>query len=397
MATYPVVRLRQGKEAAPERFHPWVFSGAVASVAAGLEPGALVCVQAHSGKKLGTAFFEDGSITLKMISFDSSEQVDSVFWKRRILDAWHLREQLGLTESAQTNMFRLVHSEGDRLPGLIVDVYGHTAVMQAHTAGMAALTDEITAALMELPGDRIKAVYNKSDLVLSKTVAANKADGYLAGEKIEDHCLEHGLKYSVDWEKGQKTGFFIDQRENRHLLGTLSKGKRVLNTFSYSGGFSVSAMHGGASHVVSVDSSKQAIALCDQNIALNGFTDGRHESFVVDAKKYLVDMEDNSFDIIVLDPPAFAKNQHNRSKGLEGYRYINYLALKKLSENGLLFTFSCSQAVDHASFRGAVQSAAIEARRNIRIVQQPVQPPDHPVNIFHPEGFYLKGLVLAVD
>lgn len=397
MAAYPVVKLKQGKEAAIGRFHPWVFSGAIASVAAGLKPGALVQVHAHNGSVLGTGFFEDSSIALKMISFDSAEQIDSGFWKRRILDAWRLREQLGLTESAQTNMFRLVHSEGDRLPGLIVDVYGQTAVVQAQSAGMASVLGEITAALMELPGNRFRSVYNKSESVLSKTASETITDGYLAGIKIEEQYTEHGHMYVVDWEKGQKTGFFIDQRENRLLLESFSQNKKILNTFSYSGGFSVAALHGGASRVVSVDSSKQAIVLCEQNVALNGFTDGRHQSFVVDAKKYLVDMDDRIFDIIVLDPPAFAKNQHNRSKGLDGYKYINYLALKKLSKNGMLFTFSCSQAVDHASFRGAVQSAAIEAGRNIRIIHQPVQPPDHPVSIYHPEGFYLKGLVLSVE
>lgn len=397
MPTYPIVQLKQGKESALERFHPWVFSGAIATIEPGLKPGTVVSVLTSAGRKMGTAFFEGGSIALKMISFDSNEQIDTGFWNQKILKAWRLREQLGLTHSQTTNMFRLVHSEGDHLPGLIVDVYGNTAVVQAQSAGIASVLNEIAESLMMLPDNRIQSVYNKSEAALAKMGVTVVSDGYLAGSKIETECVENGLRFFVDWEIGQKTGFFIDQRENRRLLESYCNGKKVLNAFSYSGGFSVAALRAGASKVVSVDSSKQAIELCRNNITLNKFDHHHHEEVLMDAKKYLAENGEEPFDIIVLDPPAFAKNMHNRHKGLEGYRYINFLALKYLAKGGLLFTFSCSQAVDHAAFRGAVMSAAVEARRNVRIIHQPVQPADHPVNVFHPEGFYLKGLVLTVD
>lgn len=397
MPTYPIVQLKQGKESALERFHPWLFSGAIASAPAGLKPGALVSVLSSGGRNMGTAFFEGSSIALKMISFDSSEEIGPTFWNQRILQAWKLREQLGLTNSATTNMFRLVHSEGDHLPGLIVDVYGNTAVVQAQSAGMASVINEIAESLMMLPGNRIQSVYNKSEAALAKMGITVASDGYLVGKREETECIENGLRFIVDWEIGQKTGFFVDQRENRRLLETYCNGKKVLNAFSYSGGFSVAALRAGASKVVSVDSSKQAIELCRKNISLNNFDHHQHEEVLMDAKKYLAENNEDPFDIIILDPPAFAKNMHNRHKGLEGYRFINYLALKYLAKGGFLFTFSCSQAVDHAAFRGAVMSAAVEAKRNVRIIHQPVQPADHPVNVFHPEGFYLKGLVLAVD
>jgi len=396
VSKYPVIRLKHGKDEAIRRFHPWVFSGAIAQLPAGISAGTLVQVVSQQGNVLGTGYFEEGNIAIKLLSFEA-ETVDTAFWQRRIGQAFALRRQLGLTNNASTNTYRLIHSEGDGLPGLIVDVYNKTAVIQAHSAGILQQAEHISEVLQELYGNKLEAVYNKSAEIQARSGNEQVSDGYLRGGMGDNIILENNQQFKVDWETGQKTGFFIDQRVNRQLLSELSAGKRVLNTFSYSGGFSVAALKGGALQVVSVDSSKKAINLCDENILLNGFDQSMHTSVQMDAKRYLSQLNGNEFDIIVLDPPAFAKNHHNRHKGLEGYKYINFLALKNIAPGGLLFTFSCSQAVDRMAFQGAVMAAAIETGRTCRILYHLSQPADHPVNIYHPEGAYLKGLVLAID
>ena len=390
----PTIRLLKGKELAVKRFHPWVFSGALQQMPKNLEPGRLVQVLDSQGTTLGTAFYEGGTIALKMLSF-GVEPVDEIFWRNKLNKALGLRHELGLIDNPHTNACRLVHGEGDGLPGLVVDMYGTTAVLQAQSAGMYRLREMLANLLFELMEGRITAVYDKSAEALGRMDHAAGDDAYLIGKQGESTVLENDARFQVDWVKGQKTGFFLDQRDARLLLGSYAKGKRVLNTFSYSGGFSVFALKEGALAVVSVDSSKTAIALCDQNVALNGFADA-HQSVCLDAKKYLETLQGNEFDIIVLDPPAFAKNHHNRHKGLQGYKYINYEAIRKIAPGGLLFTFSCSQAVDAAAFQGIVMAAAIEAGREVQLLHHLSQPADHPVSLFHPEGSYLKGLVLRV-
>lgn len=390
----PTIRLQKGKDQAVRRFHPWIFSGALQQLPTNLTPGSLVNVTDANGQLLGTAFYEGGTIALKMLSF-GAEPVDEGFWRNKLNKAISLRRELGFLNNPHTNAFRLVHGEGDGLPGLVVDVYGSTAVLQAQSAGMYESREMLANLLFELMKGRISAVYDKSAEALGRMEHAAGDDAYLIGEQGESLVFENSARFQVDWVKGQKTGFFLDQRDARRLLESYSKDKRVLNTFSYSGGFSVFACRGGARQVVSVDSSRRAIELCDQNIALNGFAEV-HESVCMDAKKYLETLQGNEFDVIVLDPPAFAKNHHNRHKGLQGYKYINYEAIRKLRRGGLLFTFSCSQAVDAASFQAIVMAAAIEAGREVQLLHHLSQPADHPVSIFHPEGAYLKGLVLRV-
>ncbi len=391
---YPIVSLKKGKDEAVKRFHPWIFSGAIHKQPKGLSAGDLVYVSDYLEQVLGIAFFEAGNIALKMLSF-TSEVVGHSFWVKKISDALKLREQLGFLNSASTTAWRLVHSEGDGLPGLIVDIYGTTAVFQAQSAGMYLHRNAIAKAIVEVMQGQIIAVFDKSAEALErmdKTIGLNE---YLIGEAGGNIILENGLSFFVDWEKGQKTGFFLDQRDARSMLRNYSAGRKVLNTFSYSGGFSVAALKGNAKLVVSVDSSKKAIELCDRNIQLNKF-DTRHKSICAETKKYLEIMNPGDFDLIVLDPPAFAKNHHNRHKGLQGYKYINFEAIRKIAPGGLLFTFSCSQAVDRQSFQSIVMAAAIETGRSVQLLHHLSQPPDHPVSIYHPEGAYLKGLVLRV-
>jgi 23S rRNA (cytosine1962-C5)-methyltransferase len=301
-----------------------------------------------------------------------------------------------LTDNPSTTAWRLVHSEGDGMPGLVIDIYGSTAVLQAQSVGMYQHRVAIANVLMEVMEGRVQAVFDKSAEALERMdKEVTDSNCYLIGEANESKVFENEAAFIVDWEKGQKTGFFLDQRDARQLLGKLSSGLRVLNTFSYSGGFSVFALKGGAKKVVSVDSSKRAIELCDQNIAANGFGK-QHESVCIDAKKYMEQLQGNEFDLIVLDPPAFAKNHHNRHKGLQGYKFINFEAIRKIAHNGLLFTFSCSQAIDRQAFQSIVMAAAIEAGREVQVLYHLSQPADHPVSLFHPEGAYLKGLVLRV-
>ena len=393
---YPIIKLRKGKDEAVKRFHPWIFSGAIESADPGLQAGDVVTIVDSRNNILGTGFAEAGNIAVKILSFDN-RKIDRFFWKERLVKAFELRKLMGLTDNEHTNCYRLVHSEGDELPGLIIDVYNKTAVVQAQTEGMALNVKTIAEVLMTIEGLNINSVYNKSSEAMQRMGKEAVEDGYLIGENSDDFVLENDSKFLVDWEGGQKTGFFLDQRFNRDLVRQLAKDKNVLNTFCYTGGFSVTALRGGANKVVSVDCSKKAIAACEKNIALNGFSVENNPSVAEDAKLFLQNMKKGEFDLIILDPPAFAKNHKSLHKGLQGYKFINLEAMKKIKEGGLLFTFSCSQAVDKAQFQSIVMAAAIEAGRKAQIIFQLDQPDDHPVNIYHPEGAYLKGLVLKID
>ena len=394
---YPIIKLRRGKDEAVKRFHPWIFSGAIETAAPDLQAGDIVTVVDSKNNILGTGFAEAGNIAVKVLAFEN-RKIDKFFWKERLTNAFELRKLMGLTDNEHTNCYRLVHSEGDNLPGLIIDIYNKTAVVQAQTEGMALNVKAIADALMNIEGLNINSVYNKSSEAMQRMGKDAVEDGYLVeGEAEENYVKENDSKFIVDWEEGQKTGFFLDQRFNRDLVRQLAKGKNVLNTFCYTGGFSVTALQGGANKVVSVDCSKKAIAACEKNIALNGFDIKENPSVAEDAKLFLQNMKKGEFDLIILDPPAFAKNHKSLHRGLQGYKFINNEAIKKIKEGGLLFTFSCSQAVDKAQFQSIVMAAAIEAGRKAQIIFQLDQPEDHPVNIYHPEGAYLKGLVLKID
>ena len=394
---YPIIKLRRGKDEAVKRFHPWIFSGAIETAAPDLQAGDIVTVVDSKNNILGTGFAEAGNIAVKVLAFEN-RKIDKFFWKERLTNAFELRKLMGLTDNEHTNCYRLVHSEGDNLPGLIIDIYNKTAVVQAQTEGMALNVKAIADALMNIEGLNINSIYNKSSEAMQRMGKDAVEDGYLVeGEAEENYVKENDSKFIVDWEEGQKTGFFLDQRFNRDLVRQLAKGKNVLNTFCYTGGFSVTALKGGANKVVSVDCSKKAIAACEKNIALNGFDIKENPSVAEDAKLFLQNMKKGEFDLIILDPPAFAKNHKSLHRGLQGYKFINNEAIKKIKEGGLLFTFSCSQAVDKAQFQSIVMAAAIEAGRKAQIIFQLDQPDDHPVNIYHPEGAYLKGLVLKID
>lgn len=394
---YPVIKLRRGKDEAVKRYHPWIFSGAIETAAPDLQAGDIVTVVDSKNNILGTGFAEAGNIAVKVLAFENVK-IDKFFWKERLNKAFELRKLMGLTDNEHTNCYRLVHSEGDELPGLIIDIYNKTAVVQAQTEGMALNVKAIAETLMNIEGLNINSVYNKSSEAMQRMGKDAVEDGYLIeGEADVDYVKENDSKFIVDWEEGQKTGFFLDQRYNRDLVRQLAKGKNVLNTFCYTGGFSVTALKGGANKVVSVDCSKKAITACEKNIALNGFDIKENPSVAEDAKLFLQNMKKGEFDLIILDPPAFAKNHKSLHRGLQGYKFINYEAMTKIKEGGLLFTFSCSQAVDKAQFQSIVMAAAIEAGRKAQIIFQLDQPDDHPVNIYHPEGAYLKGLVLKID
>lgn len=399
--TLPILKLRRGKEESLDRFHPWVFSGALVQMPdenSGIEEGDLVRVVASDGREIGTGHFQIGSIAVRMLSFDPSEAVDEDFYRRRLREAFALRQALGLMREDNT-AFRLVHGEGDFLPGLVVDVYGPTAVLQAHSPGMHFAREAIARALAELPGAGIRSVYYKSETTLPYKAHLDPQNAYIIGEYLGDEALENGLRFRIDWLRGQKTGFFVDQRDNRSLLRHYSAGRRVLNMFCYTGGFSVYSLAGGALSVDSVDSSAKAVSLTDANVALNfgPGAEGRHRSFAEDAFKFLDTMEKDAYDLIVLDPPAFAKHRSALRNALRGYQRINARAFEKIAPGGILFTFSCSQAVTKEQFRLAVFSAAAQSGRRVRILHQLTQPSDHPVNIYHPEGEYLKGLVLYVE
>lgn len=396
LKTVRSVFLKPGKEESLKRFHPWVFSGAIACVEGEPEEGEVVDVYASDKKFIARGHYQVGSIAVRVLSF-TQEPVDHDFWVRRLTVARELRRAMGLIGDPRTNTYRLVHGEGDNLPGLIVDVYDRTAVMQAHSAGMHLDRMEVAAALEEVMGDTIENIYYKSETTLPfKADLMSTENGFLKGGSPENIAMENGLKFHVDWLKGQKTGFFVDQRDNRALLERYAHGRHVLNMFCYTGGFSFYAMRGGAALVHSVDSSSKAIDLTNQNIALNFPGDTRHQAFAEDAFKYL-DRMGGQYDLIVLDPPAFAKHRDALRNALRGYTKLNAKAFEKIRPGGILFTFSCSQVVTKQDFRNAVFTAAAQSRRSVRILHQLTQPGDHPVNIYHPEGEYLKGLVLYVE
>lgn len=396
--------LRRGKEESLLRRHPWIFSGAIHSTDGTPEEGDVVEVRTASGDFIARGHCGIGSIAVRVLTFDEGEPIDSAFWERRIAEAYRVREALGLTASAQTTCYRLVHGEGDGLPGLVVDIYGSTAVTQAHSVGMYLVRDEIAAALRKVYGDRLTAVYDKSAGTVPPKSGIGAVDGYLwrsgAAVPAEETVLEGGNRFHANWEDGQKTGFFIDQRENRALVARYARGRRVLNTFCYTGGFSVYAMRGGAAAVDSVDSSARAVALAADNMELNlpaSAADFRHREIVSDALEFVRNMPQDAYDLVILDPPAFAKHHKVLGNALQGYKRLNAAALSRMPAGGILFTFSCSQAVSREQFRTALFSAAAVAGRRVRILHQLTQPADHPVNIYHPEGEYLKGLVLYVE
>lgn len=379
-----------------KRFHPWVFSGAIARVEGEPEEGEVVDVYTSQKEFIACGHFQVGSIAVRVLSF-RQETIDHAFWVRRLEVAKDLRRALGLIGNPQNNTYRLVHGEGDNLPGLIIDVYDHTAVMQAHSAGMHVYRMEIADALSEVMEDVIQNIYYKSETTLPfKADLLATENGFIKGGSPENIAMENGLKFHVDWLKGQKTGFFVDQRENRHLLEHYAKGRNVLNMFCYTGGFSFYAMRGGANLVHSVDSSAKAIDLTNENVELNFPGDARHQAFAEDAFKFLDRMGDQ-YDLIILDPPAFAKHRDALRNALRGYTKLNAKAFEKIRPGGILFTFSCSQVVNKQDFRNAVFTAAAQSGRSVRILHQLTQPGDHPVNIYHPEGEYLKGLVLYVE
>ena len=389
--------LKPKKEESLLRFHPWVFSGAIQKVEGHPQEGDVVDVYTCRDEYCATGHYQIGSIAVRIFSFERIEPTYG-FWRNKIAAAFEMRKALGLVDRESNNTYRLVHGEGDSLPGLIVDIYDHTAVLQAHSVGMHTIRMDLAKAVVEVMGGQVTDVFYKSESTLPFKSNVVTEDGYLIG-KNHDECvaMENGLLFHVDWLKGQKTGFFVDQRENRALLEKYSKGRSVLNMFCYTGGFSFYAMRGGAKLVHSVDSSAKAIELTRQNVELNFPNDPRHEAYALDAFKYLDDMEEGKYDLIILDPPAFAKHRDVLRNALQGYKKLNAKAFEKIRPGGILFTFSCSQAVNKEQFRLAVFSAAAMSGRNVRILPQETQPADHPVNIYHPEGEYLKGLVLYVE
>ena len=409
------IRLKRGKEESLRRFHPWVFSGAILKIDEGVSEGDVVRVLANSGDFIAVGHYQEGSIAVRVLSF-SDVQIDDEFWQSRLSSALKMRQAIGIADNPQNNTYRLVHGEGDNLPGLIIDVYGQTAVMQAHSIGMHLCRKEIARALVDVMESRISHIYYKSETTLP-FMTADDMNGFLYGGSDDNIAVENGLKFRVDWLKGQKTGFFVDQRENRSLLEKFSKGKRVLNMFCYTGGFSFYAMRGGAELVHSVDSSAKAIELTKQNVELNFPGDARHEAYCEDAFKYLENLPQplprrgvpadgispslggvgEVYNLIILDPPAVAKHRGALHNALKGYTRLNQKAFEKIEKGGILFTFSCSQVVTKDHFRNAVFTAAALAKRKVRILHQLHQPADHPINIYHPEGEYLKGLVLYVE
>ncbi len=402
---YKKIVLKKGKEESLLRKHPWVFSGAILKLDETLEEGELVQVYTHNGNFIGVGHFQIGSITVRILSF-SDVPIDADFWQSRLKAAWAVREAIGVirpegdgastTGETVNTTYRLVHGEGDNLPGLIVDVYGTTCVLQAHSVGMHVSRFAIADALRAVMDEKIDSIYYKSETTLPYKAELGQENGFLYGDTDNNIAIENGLKFHIDWLRGQKTGFFIDQRENRSLLEYYAKGRSVLNMFCYTGGFSVYAMRGGAKMVHSVDSSAKAVELTNENIALNFPGDNRHAAICEDAFKYLDD-NDGKYDLIVLDPPAFAKHRSALKNGLRGYTRLNVKGFERIKKGGILFTFSCSQVVTKENFRQAVFTAAAQAGRKVRILHQIHQPADHPINIYHLEGEYLKGLVLYVE
>ncbi|MBQ8948851.1 MAG: class I SAM-dependent rRNA methyltransferase [Prevotella sp.] len=389
------LQLKRGKEESLRRFHPWVFSGAVAQSDADLEEGDLVRVVTSDGDFIAVGHYQIGSIAVRVLSFRDVE-INDEFWNSRLKSALEMRRSIGIADNPQNNTYRLVHCEGDLLPGLVIDVYGKTAVIQAHSVGMHVSRIEIAEQLMAVMEGRIENIFYKSETTLPYTAGLGQENGFLGGGSEDNTAVENGLMFYVDWLRGQKTGFFVDQRDNRSLLEKFSRDKNVLNMFCYTGGFSFYAMRGGARLVHSVDSSAKAIELTNRNVALNFPGDNRHKAFCEDAFKYL-DQAGDQYNLIILDPPAFAKHRGALHNALKGYIRLNNKALQKIQPGGILFTFSCSQVVTKEHFRNAVFTAAAQAGRKVRILHQLHQPADHPINIYHPEGEYLKGLVLYVE
>jgi 23S rRNA (cytosine1962-C5)-methyltransferase len=393
--SYPQVVLKSGKEQSLQRFHPWVFSGAIHEIRGRVEEGDVVEVVSSRNEFLAMGHCQVGSIAVRIFSFEKVEP-DFIFWKDKLDRALDVRKKLGLVDNATTNVYRLVHGEGDGMPGLIVDFYNGTAVLQAHSAGMFLIRETIARALKEVMGERLIAVYDKSEKTVPFKADLDPKDGYLLGESKVFEVQEYGNRFNVDWIEGQKTGFFVDQRENRRLVQEYSKDRSVLNMFCYSGGFSFYAMRGGAKLVHSVDSSAKAIDLTNENVKLNFPDDNRHEAYVADCFDFM-DKYKGKYDLIILDPPAFAKHRGALAQALKGYKRLNLKAFQQISPGGILFTFSCSQVVTKDKFREAVFSASAISGRKVRILGQLVQPADHPVDMYHPEGEYLKGLVLYVE
>lgn len=389
------VILRRGKEESLKRFHPWIFSGAVMNLEGNPEEGDVVTVLDSQHNFLCQGHWQVGSIAVRVLTFEQ-EPIDDAFWQKRLGEALGVRQAIGLADSEAGDTYRLVHGEGDLLPGLVIDVYGKTAVMQAHSVGMHVSREQIAVALKLVMGERLDSIYYKSETTLPIKAAIDGGNGFLLGESHTDVAVENGLRFHIDWLKGQKTGFFVDQRENRSLLERYSHGRSVLNMFCYTGGFSVYALRGGAKLVHSVDSSSKAVELVRANVELNFPAEPRHEAFAEDAFRFLDDMT-VPYDLVVLDPPAFAKHRDAVKNALRGYTKLNARAMEKIAPGGIQFTFSCSQAVSKEQFRTAVFTAATLAHRQVRILHQLHQPADHPVSIYHPEGEYLKGLVLYVE
>jgi len=390
------ITLKKGKDQSVRRYHPWIFSGAIATVAGSPAEGDVVEVSASDGTYLATGHWSPGSIAVRIFSFVQCA-IDEEFFRKKIRDAYRYRLNAGIAGKSETSAWRLVHGEGDGLPGLIIDIYGNVAVMQAHTAGFWHIRKMIATLVMEVLKGTVTSVYDKSEGTVPFMAKLGAVNRYLAGEEAGSSAIvtENGLKFRVNWATGQKTGFFIDQRDSRSLLRNYSEGRKVLNMFGYTGGFSVYAM-ANAAMVHTVDSSSSATALADENISLNYSADDRHKSFTADAFSYLAEMK-RDYDLIVLDPPAFAKHQTALDKALQGYRRLNAIAIEKIKPGGIIFTFSCSQVVSRDDFRRSVFVAAANTGRNVRILHQTGQPPDHPVNIYHPESEYLKGLVLYIE
>ncbi len=392
---YKSVYLKKGKEDSLKRFHPWIFSGAIAKMDEDIAEGDFVRVFTSYDEFIAVGMYQIGSIAVRVLSFYDIT-IDRAFWETHLRSALDMRKAIGLLDNPQSTTYRWVHGEGDNLPGLVVDCYGDTAVMQAHNVGIHLNRKEISEAMVNVADGRIKNIYYKSETTLPFKADVEHENEFIYGKMVDDVTVENGLKFHVDWLRGQKTGFFVDQRENRHLLETYAKGRSVLNMFCYTGGFSVYAMRGDAKLVHSVDSSAKAIELTNRNIEMNFPGDKRHEAFCEDAFKFL-DANDNKYDLIVLDPPAFAKHRAALRNALKGYTRLNVKGLQRIKPGGILFTFSCSQIVTKENFRNAVFTAAVQANRKVRILHQLHQPADHPINIYHPEGEYLKGLVLYVE
>lgn len=389
------IELKPGKEQSLQRFHPWLFSGAIRKINGNPAEGDVVEIADSHGNFIALGHYQPSSISVRVISFEKTE-INKDFWRQKIVSAIQLRKTLGLFKSESTNTYRLIHGEGDNTPGLIVDIYGSTAVMQCHSVGMYIIRQILAEIIVEVFGGDVKSVFDKSSGTLPFKSNSNPTDGYLIGSESTDTLLEHGNRFEVSWVEGQKTGFFIDQRENRLLLQNYANGKTVLNTFGYTGGFSVYAIKGGATKAITVDSSQKAIELTKKNIELNFGDTPKHEAVCGDVFEFIRNSEEK-FDIIILDPPAFAKHNDALRNALQAYKRLNAAAIDKLNPGGLLFTFSCSQVVNKDSFRNAVFSGCAMTGRRVKILHQLTQPADHPINIYHPEGEYLKGLVLQVE